>query len=180
MKNISATILSLVLMMTMFSASVHAQEQNWKQYLDAGLTTLHYKELSEKLGYPKNPPKANIDSVLYSTVSRETIKKSGKYLRAVLTLFRKGETKLPSKEELDQLSGALGLVWHDEIKEAQESSQGKPREVMLASVKKQQLQMRQDNLVLLELFKKVLGEKDFGYINVKNAHDRLEQTLRKY
>lgn len=176
----TGTMLCIIALSLFMSLSALAQDASWKQYLEAGLTTLHYKELSEKLDYPKHEPKANIDDVLYSTVSRETIKKSGKYLRAVLALFRKGETKLPSKEELDQLSGALGLVWHDQIKEVQEITQDKPKAAKLAAIKKQQLLMRQDNLVLLELFKKVLGENNPAYTKVKNAHDRLEQTLRKY
>lgn len=181
MKKTIASILCTLAMTAFMISGANAQGTDWKQYLEAGLSTMKYKELSEKMSSAsKDKTKASLDSILYSTVSRETLKKSRKYLRAVLALFRKGETKMPTKEDLDQLSGSLALVWHDEIKEAQETTQDKPKAVKLQAIKKVQLQMRQDSLVVLQLCKKVLGEKDPDYIKIKNANDRLEQSINKY
>lgn len=179
MNKISAQLFSALISISFLVIPACAEEGTWKQYFDIGIQTLHYKEIAAKLEKsPKSADDASFDSTMYAISSRDTIKKSAKYLRGVITIFRKGDANLPTKQELSDLCGALALVWRDELKEAQEQNLGKPRALKLKAIRNVQFKMRQDNSVLLELSKKVCGEQDPDYIKLKNAGERLEKSIR--
>ncbi len=171
----------LLVAVSMVALPVCAEEGAWKQYFDVGTKTLHYKEIEAKLEKaPKALDDAFLESTMYSISSRDAIKKSGKYLRAVLTIFRKGEQSLPTKEELSDLCGGLAIVWRDELKEAQEQTLNKSKPEKLKAIKNVQIKMQYDHVVLLELEKKVNGVSDPAYIKLKNAGERLDKSIREH
>jgi hypothetical protein len=169
----------LLVVVSIFALPVAAEDGTWKQYLEAGSKALHYNEIKSKLDkLPKEEVKKSLVTVMYSVSSRESIKKAGKYIRAVLTIFRKGETSLPSKEELEELMGSISLIWQDELKEVQELTLNKTKPQRVEAVRKVQLRMQQDHSVLLNLAKKVYGEKDPEYLKLKNSGEKLDASIR--
>jgi len=174
--------LSLLLVaVSIFALPVAAEDGTWKQYFNLGTKTLHYKEIEARLEKaPKAADDKFFDTTMYSISSRDAIKKSGKYLRAVLTIFRKGEQSLPTKEELSDLCGGIAIVWRDELKEAQEQTLSKSKPEKLKAIRNVQIKMQYDHVVLLDLEKRVNGVSDPDYIKMKNAGERLEKSIRDH
>lgn len=133
-----------------------AAEGTWRQYFEVGTKTMHYSEIAAKMkSFPKEERPKNIEKVMYSISSRESIKKAGKYLRAVFTIFRKGETDLPTSAEMDDLAGAMSVVWRNEQLEVQDMTLNKTPAEKLEANRKLQEKISQDNSVLADLAIKV-------------------------
>ncbi len=178
MKNLALSIafgLSFILCISAQAA------ESWKVNLDAGDKILHYQEIQKRTETAsKTNLRSSMDNALYSTVKRDDIRKSGKYFRAVLAQLKKNPNKLPNKPELDTLTGSLAMVWHDEIKYSQESTQNLGKEAQKASIRKVLLRMQQDHTALIDVSKKVLGENDADYQKMKKAGDKLDAALAKH
>lgn len=172
-KNLIASILFTLVLIASFSSAVFAQEIGCRLYMLAGLKAMNYNDLDKRLG--PHPSQAAIEALLSSKDLCQKIRLGGKYLRASLAQYRKGDNRLPLKQELRHFSSAMSIVWTEEVKSVE--TQGKSSTELLSSINKVQSKIKEDSQILLLMFKNVAGEKDLSYIELKNASDQLTKPL---
>lgn len=164
--------------------AVMAVENSWKEYLDSGAKLIRYQEFVDKMEKVEKSGKKSDDThfinSLYSTASRDTIQKTGKYVRAALTTWQKDQKSLPDKKEFEKIEVLLSMIWRDAILNAEESTAGKSRDIKLSAIRAVQLQMKADHQILLQMAVKVLGAKDPGYKTLLEASQKLDASLAKY
>lgn len=174
------TLLSFSIVLSLQSP-LFASETGWKEYMDAGAKLIRFDEFNAQMKKSKKQDdQKEFQRILYSVASRETIRKSGKYIRAALVSWQKDQAITPTKSELEKLELMISMVWDEELKYAVESTAGQPKNVKLPAIQAVQLRMKADNAIIIQMALKVLGKDDPGYKTLVRSQQKNDESLAKY